>query len=109
MYIIANDFATLDEFPPNMDGELLLLILLIPEEKFTDDMWEYEDFDPNGGIGVSLSQPIPEGWKYKAVLLPGEVAAMNEQFGPIHFALTYRPRQFPHKAVREFLDKYGIE
>lgn len=49
-----------------------MLILLIPEEKFTEEMDEYEDFEPNAP-GVSLSQPIPTGWKYKAVLLPGEV------------------------------------
>ena len=79
-----------------------MLLPLIPEDKFTDDMWEYEDFEPNAS-GVSLSQPIPTGWKYKAVNLPGEVAFESEQFGPIHLALTYRPLQFPHEAVREFL------
>lgn len=108
MYIIADKLLLLDEFPPHIDGELHLLILLIPEEKFTEEMDEYEDFDPNAP-GVSLSQPIPPGWKYKAVKLPGEVAFESEQFGPIHFALTYRPNKFPHEAAREFLEKYGVE
>ena len=85
-----------------------LLLPLIPEDKFTDDMWEYEDFDPNAS-DVSLSQPIPAGWKYKAVQLPGEVAGGSEVFGFVHFALTYRPNKYPHEAVREFVEKYGIE
>ena len=72
MYIIADKLCYLDEFPPNIDGDLHLLILLIPEDKFTEGMEEYEDFDPNAP-GVSLSQPIPLGWKYKAVKLPREV------------------------------------
>lgn len=108
MYIIADKLCYLDEFPPHIDGDLHLLILLIPEEKFTEGMEEYEDFDPNAP-GVSLSQPIPTGWKYKAVKLPGEVAFMSEEFGPINFGLTYRPNKFPHDAVREFIEKYGIE
>ncbi len=108
MYIIADMLCYLDEFPPNIDGELHLLILLIPEEKFTEEMDEYEDFEPNAH-GVSFSQPIPTGWKYKAVKLPGEVAFVSEEFGPVCFGLTYRPNKYPHEAVREFLEKYGIK
>lgn len=108
MYIIANTLFYFDEFPPHIDGELHLLLLLIPEDKFTEEMDEYEDFDPNAP-GVFLSQPIPPGWKYKAVKLPGEVAFVSEEFGPINFGLTYRPNKFPHEAVREFIEKYGIE
>lgn len=108
MYIIADMFSNLDEFPPNIDGELHLLILLIPEEKFTEEMDEYEGFDPNDPA-IYVSQPIPEGWRYKAVKLPEEVAFVSKEFGPIHLALTYRPNKYPHEAVREFLKKYGIE
>ena len=108
MYIIADKLLLLDEFPPHIDGDLLLLILLISEEKFTEEMDEYEDFEPNAP-GVSLSQPIPPGWKYKAVKLPGEVAFVSKEFGPVCFGLTYRPNKFPHEAVREFIEKYGIE
>ena len=98
----------LDEFPCDVNGPLMTLILLIPEDKFTEGMDEYEDFDPNAPE-VSLSQPIPPGWKYKAVKLPGEVAFVSEEFGPINFGLTYRPNKYPHEAVREFLEKHGIE
>ena len=108
MYIVAHRHYILDEFPPSIYGEPVILILLIPEDKFTDDMWEDEDFDPNDPA-IHVSQPIPEGWRYKAVHLPGEVVFESEQFGPIHLVLTYRPLQFPHKAVREFVEKYGIE
>lgn len=71
MYIIANEIAYLDEFPRHIDRDLLRLILLIPEEKFTEEMREDEIFDPDAP-GVSLSQPIPPDWKYKAVIMPGE-------------------------------------
>lgn len=108
MYITASKQFALDEFPCDVNGPLMTLILLIPEDKFRDEMWEYEDFEsvlPD----VILSEPIPTGWKYKAVKLPGEVAFVSEEFGPINFGLTYRPNKFPHDAVREFIEKYGIE
>lgn len=104
MYITASRQFALDEFPPDINGPLMTLTLLIPEEKFTDEMWEYEDFDPYAP-GVILSEPIPEGWKYKAVKLEGELIING-----LHLCLLYRIGEgFPHKAVRKFLEKYGIE
>ena len=51
------------------------------------------------------TEPIPEGWKYKAVMLEGE-PIIND----LHHSLQYRSGEgFPHKAIREFLEKYGIE
>lgn len=87
-----------------MNGPLMTLVLLIPEDKFRDEMWEYEDFEsvlPD----VILSEPIPEGWKFKAVKLEGE-PIIN---GLCHCLLYRSGEGFPHEAVREFLEKYGIE
>lgn len=104
MYITASRQFALDEFPCDINGPLMTLILLIPEGKFTDEMWEYEDFESDLP-DVILSEPIPEGWRYKAVMLEGE--PINDG---LHHCLQYRSGEgFPYGAVHEFLEQYGIK